>query len=138
MKVISMYVNYEAKEEAKKCGCRWDDNMKCWYVSLEKYNNDKDLYKPFRIFAFADTNDVNNETMKELNCTWNSRYKKWVVNKLEYETNKVQYDLHNLQVLTEITNVFNFVPPPVISKEEQLAELIALMQYDTDPNESDN
>jgi hypothetical protein len=132
MKVISMYVNFDIKDEAKKLGCRWDDCMKCWYVSLEKYNANKESFEKFRILALVDIDNVSAETMKELNCAWNPRYKKWTVNKLEYGLRKTEFDLHNLQVLSEITNVFNFVPPPVKSQEDQLAELIALMSYDED------
>ena len=132
MKVIEMYVNYEAKDEAKKTGCKWDDTMKCWYVSLTKYNENKEVFTPIRIFAFADTNEVSCESMKELNCKWNSKYKKWTATKAEYELNKPQYDYHSLKVLTEITNIYNYVPPPVKSEEDQLAELIALMSTDVD------
>jgi hypothetical protein len=132
MKVIQLIVNYESKEEAKKIGSRWDSSMCCWYVSLEKYNENKEMYKSFRHFAFADTNDVSAETMKELNCKWNSIYKKWTTDKTTYEKNKLQFDLYRLKVLTEITCVYNYVPPPVKSDEDQLAELIALMSNDCD------
>ena len=135
MKVIEMYVAYNSKSEAKKCGCRWDDNMKCWYVSLEKYNNDKNLYNPFRRLALADTNDVTNDTLKDLGCTWLSDYKKWGVDKTTYEKNKLQFDLCHVKVLTEITRVYNYVLPPVKSEEDQLAELMALMAYDGDSDE---
>jgi hypothetical protein len=54
------------------------------------------------------------------------------VNKLEYGLKKPEFDFHNLQILSEITNVFNYVPPPVKSQEDQMAELIALMQFDND------
>ena len=130
MKVIQMFVPYEAKNKAKESGCRWDSSMNCWYVSLQKYNDDKDKYKAFRSIAFVDTNDVTNDSMKELGCKWNNTYKKWTVDKKTYETNQTQFDLYKLRVLSEITRVYNYVLPPVKSEEDQLAELIALMACD--------
>lgn len=128
MKVIELNVSYEDRDLAKMVGCRWDEMEKKWFVSLDKHNNTPEKYKPYRIYALVDTNDVDNETMKSLGCKWNATYKKWVVSVSFYDDNKEHFDEHNLKVLSKITNVYNYIPPPVKSEEEQLAELIALMQ----------
>ena len=133
MKVIEMFIDYEAKDEAKKLGCRWDSSMNCWYVSVDRHKEKPDVYKPYNRFALADTNDITNETMKELNCKWNSVYKKWLISEYIYENNKTQFELYKLKVLTKITRVYNYIPPPVKSDEDQLAELMLLMA--TDNNE---
>ena len=133
MKVIEMFSDYEGRDEAKKLGCRWDGSMMCWYVSLDRHEENPDVFAPYKRLALADTNDITNETMKELNCKWNSVYKKWLISEKIYNDNKTQFDLYKLIVLTKITKVYNYVPPPVKSDEDQLAELMLLMS--TDNNE---
>ena len=132
MKVVEMIVPYGSKDEAKLIGCRWDASKSCWYVPLAKYNDYPESFEPFKVLALADTNNVQKETLKELGCKWNMTYKKWTINKLSYKTNMSKFDEHNLKVLLEIKKVYIFIPLPVKSEEDQLAELIAIMATDDD------
>ena len=47
-----------------------------------------------------------------------------------YEDNIEHFNAHKLKVLTKITNVYNYIPVPVKTEEEQLAEILALMRCD--------
>jgi hypothetical protein len=129
-KVNEVYVSYELKDDAKKLGCRWDSVKTRWYILSEKFVQDMDLYNDFRALALADTNLVSNDDLKLLGCKFNMEYKKWTVSKSIYEKRKLEFDLHKLVVLTEIKRAYLYVPPPVKSEEEQLAELILFMRDD--------
>jgi hypothetical protein len=134
MKVIELNVDYETRDIAKKLGCRWDETMKKWYVELDSHNKSPPSYKPYRLFALVDTNNVSNDIMKELDCKWNPNYKKWVIPVDVYENKLEHFEAHGLKMLTKITNVYNYVAPPVKTEEEQLAEILALMQCDDEIN----
>jgi hypothetical protein len=129
-KVNEIYVSYDNKESAKKLGCRWDSTKNRWYVLREKFLQDMECYNDFRSLALATTNLVTIETMKLLGCKYNMEYKKWTVSRSIYEARKLEFDLHKLVVLIEITRVYLFVPPPVKSDEDQLQELMLIMSGD--------
>ena len=126
-KVNEVFVSYDKKDDAKKLGCKWDSVKNRWYVLSEKFAENMEYYNDFRSLALATTNLVTNEDMKLLGCKFNMEYRKWTVSKSIYETRKLEFDLHKLVVLIEITRVYVYVPPPVKSDEDQLAELMLIM-----------
>jgi hypothetical protein len=126
-KVNEVFVSYDKKDDAKKLGCKWDSVKNRWCVSSEKIVENMDLYNDFRALALATTNLVTNDDLKLLGCKFNMEYKKWIISKTIYESRKLEFDLHKLVVLTEITRVYLFIAPPVKSDEDQLAELMLIM-----------
>jgi hypothetical protein len=86
-----------------------------------------DVFNDFRALAIADTNTVSSEDLKLLGCKFNMNYKKWTINKTTYENHKLEFDLHKLSILAEIVKTYNYVPPPVKSEADQLAELMLIM-----------
>jgi hypothetical protein len=129
-KVNEVFVSYLKKDDAKKLGCKWDSVKNRWCILSEKFLQDMDLYNDFRALALATTNLVTNDDLKLLGCKFNMEYKKWTISKTIYESRKLEFDLHKLVVLTEITRVYLFIAPPVKSDEDQLAELMLIMSGD--------
>jgi hypothetical protein len=128
--VNELFVNYESKDTAKKLGCRWDSVASRWYVSNAIYKQDIELFNDFRAYALVDRNDIASEDMKLLGCKFLGKYKKWIISKSIYTKRKTEFDLYKLEVLVEIVNEYNYIPPAVMSKEEQLAQLLRIMSPD--------
>ena len=43
--ITFLNVNYQDKEECKFLGCKWDMNIKKWYITNHHYNYDKVILK---------------------------------------------------------------------------------------------
>jgi hypothetical protein len=128
--VNEVFVNYESKDVAKNMGCKWDSLKSRWYVPNSLYIQDVEVYNDFRALALVDRNDIISYDMKLLGCKFLGKYKKWIISKSIYEKRKTEFDLYKLEILTEIVNEYNYIPPPSLSKEEQLSQLIKIMSPD--------